>query len=50
MSVGYGAPGDPFDIDSINEMIEKAVGYPSFAYWDFFNSPDAGELMDRDVS
>lgn len=48
LSVGYLPPRDTYDVDAFNGALEQELGYPPFAYWDFFTSPDAGELMDRD--
>lgn len=51
LDVGYVAPSDDtFDLDAFNETMEKTIGYPAFAYWNFFTAPDAAELMDRNVS
>ena len=36
-------------MEEINEMTTKLVGYPAFAYWFFFISPDAAELFDKNV-
>lgn len=31
---------------SVNSMVEKFVGYPAFAYMEFFNEDSAAELCD----
>lgn len=50
IDVAYQPPTDQkFSVEAINEMTTKALGYPIFAYWLFFNDADAGKLMDDHV-
>lgn len=49
LDVAYQPPTGPFNLDAINDMSEKMLGYPVFGYWYFFNSADAAELMNRNV-
>ena len=49
LDVAYQAPTGHFSLDAINDMSEKALGYPIFGYWYFFNDAEAAELMDRNV-
>ena len=37
-------------MDAVNDISTKMIGYPIFCYWDFFNEPDAGKLMDEHVT
>lgn len=37
---------DPFDLDAVNAMTEKAFGYPIYAYWHFFTAPDSPAVME----
>lgn len=50
LDVGYIGPGAISSIDEINQKTTETIGYPIFGYWPFFNSADAAELMDRNVS
>lgn len=50
VDVGYQAPTASFDIDAINDISKKQLGYTIFGYWYFFNEEDAAELIDRNVS
>ncbi|KAL6716818.1 hypothetical protein ACLMJK_004730 [Lecanora helva] len=47
LDVAYSPPTGAFDLDAINATTEKALGYPIFGYWYFFNDADAGKLMDE---
>lgn len=50
LNTGYMVPSDePFDLDAINEITTKLLGYPQFAYWEFFLSPDAAEVVDGNL-
>lgn len=45
LAVGYFPPG-PFDIDEINTVTEKLLGYPAFGYMKFFNQDTAASVID----
>lgn len=49
LDIAYQVPTGHLDVDAINDMSEKMLGYPVFGYWKFFNSADAAELIDRNV-
>jgi soluble epoxide hydrolase/lipid-phosphate phosphatase len=46
----YLVPGLVFDIDAINKAGVENLGYQPFAYWYFFNSYDAADLIKNHVS
>ncbi|UPK89108.1 hypothetical protein LCI18_000043 [Fusarium solani-melongenae] len=35
-----------FDLKALNEATTKSLGYPQFAYWEFFTAPDAAGIKD----
>ncbi|KAJ9298635.1 hypothetical protein DTO271G3_3602 [Paecilomyces variotii] len=45
LAVGYFPPG-PFDIDEINAVTERLLGYPAFGYMKFFNQDTAASVID----
>ncbi|KAF2495018.1 epoxide hydrolase [Lophium mytilinum] len=46
----YLVPSDaPFDLAAVNEITEKALGYPQFSYWELFTAPDAAEIIDANL-
>lgn len=46
LNVAYSPPSEePFDVDVMNEMTKKFVGYPLFTYWHFFTSEEGTRLM-----
>lgn len=51
LDIGYIPPfiNENFSIDAFNDASTKAIGYPVFGYWYFFEADDSAELMDRDV-
>lgn len=49
LDVAYQPPTGNFNVDAINDMSEKMLGYPIFGYWYFFNDAEAAGLMDRNV-
>jgi len=50
LNTAYMVPSDdPFDLTAINQLTEKAFGYPQFSYWDFFLSPDCPDIVDRNL-
>ena len=49
LSAGYCAPGIFFDVDGLNVLSQKQLGYMQLGYWYFFNSYDAEEIMSRNV-
>ncbi|KAJ4244001.1 hypothetical protein NW762_014614 [Fusarium torreyae] len=40
---------EPFDLGIVNETTMKLLGYPQFAYWEFFTAPDAAEIVDENL-
>ncbi|EEA23360.1 hypothetical protein TMatcc_002219 [Talaromyces marneffei ATCC 18224] len=44
-AVGYSPPA-PFDLQSVNSMVREYIGYPAFAYMEFFNEDDAAAVCD----
>ena len=48
--VAYRPPGEVIDLDGLNAMSKKAVGYETFGYWRFFEREEAGEIVDKNVS
>lgn len=44
-AVGFNPPG-PFDLESVNSMVKEFIGYPAFAYMEFFNEDDAAAICD----
>lgn len=50
VNAAYMIPTDqPFDLTSVNEQTEKTLGYPQYAYWEFFTAPDAPEILDGNL-
>lgn len=50
VNTGYMVPsGEQFDFKAVNEYTTKLLGYPQFAYWDFFTSPDAASIVDTNL-
>ncbi|KAL1888140.1 hypothetical protein Sste5346_009750 [Sporothrix stenoceras] len=46
VNTGYIVPSaDKFDLDAVNTLTEKLLGYPQFAYWELFTAPDAAEVI-----
>ncbi|KAK2793278.1 hypothetical protein FQN50_010018 [Emmonsiellopsis sp. PD_5] len=52
LNVGYMAPDlseegrkTPFDLQVINAVTEKMVGYPIFAYWELLTAPEDGPAV-----
>lgn len=39
-----------FDLDAINDMSEKVLGYRHFGYWKFFEREDAAKIIEGHVS
>ena len=50
LDIGYLGPSTNFSVDDANQFSIERLGYPIFGYWPFFNSADAAELLDRNVS
>lgn len=44
-AVGYSPPA-PFDLQSVNTMVKAYIGYPAFAYMEFFNEDGAAAICD----
>ncbi|KAL5324729.1 hypothetical protein ACEPPN_009277 [Leptodophora sp. 'Broadleaf-Isolate-01'] len=50
LNTAYMVPSDqPFELAAVNELSEKAWGYPQFSYWEFFTADDAPEIIDRNL-
>ncbi|KAH8703855.1 epoxide hydrolase [Talaromyces proteolyticus] len=50
LNTGYMVPStQPFDLAVVNRTTEKVLGYPQFAYWEFFLSHDAAEIIDGNL-
>ncbi len=49
LDVGYMPPFDHFDVDVINEKAQGQFGHPIFGYWHFLNSPEAADIMTKQV-
>lgn len=50
LNAAYMIPSDqPFDLVTVNQLTEKAFGYPRFSYWEFFTAPDAAEIIDSNL-
>ncbi|PVH84679.1 alpha/beta-hydrolase [Cadophora sp. DSE1049] len=49
LSAGYCAPGIFFDVDGLNVLSQKLLGYMQLGYWYFFNSYDAEEIMTQNL-
>ncbi|EED14642.1 epoxide hydrolase, putative [Talaromyces stipitatus ATCC 10500] len=45
-AVGF-VPPEPFDLKSVNTMVKEYIGYPAFAYMDFFNEDSAAAICDK---
>lgn len=50
VSVGYQASGLFADFDAINKFSQAMYGYMQYAYWYFFNSYNAADLITNNVS
>jgi pimeloyl-ACP methyl ester carboxylesterase len=47
LNMGYMVPTyQPFDLDVVNTITTQQLGYPRLAYWEFFVSPDAADILD----
>ncbi|CAL8580984.1 hypothetical protein XPA_006697 [Xanthoria parietina] len=49
LDVGYMPPFDHFDVDVINEKTQGQFGHPIFGYWHFLNSPEAADIMTKQI-
>ena len=50
LSLAYQIPSDqPFDLEKVNGLTEKRLGYPQWEYWNFFTAPDAPKLMSENI-
>lgn len=50
VAVPYSPAGQLLDVDLINKLSLKTVGFAQFGFWYFFNAWDAAALMRRNVS
>ncbi|RXW19532.1 hypothetical protein EST38_g6344 [Candolleomyces aberdarensis] len=44
-AVGYSAPNTSTTYDQLQAQLTQLLGYNNFGYWEFFASPDAGEVI-----
>ncbi|KAL5332433.1 Alpha/Beta hydrolase protein [Aspergillus crustosus] len=50
VNIGYMVPEtEPFNLAAFNAYTEKTLGYPQFAYWDFFTAPDAVSIVENNL-
>jgi soluble epoxide hydrolase/lipid-phosphate phosphatase len=50
LNVAYSPPGrEPFNLDAINEMTTKHLGYPVFSYWYLFTAEDGPAVLKKNV-
>lgn len=40
-------PMPEFDVQAMNDMTTKALGYPIYEYWNFFLPPEGPKLIDE---
>lgn len=46
LNVAYRPPSqEPFDLQATNELTERLVGYPLYAYWELFTAPDGAKVV-----
>jgi soluble epoxide hydrolase / lipid-phosphate phosphatase len=50
IAVPYTAPGQPFDLDKLKEITEKALGFEKFGYMRFMNRDDSPAIIEAHVS
>jgi soluble epoxide hydrolase/lipid-phosphate phosphatase len=50
LATPYRAPGQIIDVDSVNAMSKKDLGFELLGYWKFFKKEDAGEIVKEHVS
>lgn len=50
LAVAYMPPGGRMDLDAVNGMTKKLLGYEMFGYWRFLERPDAGDIVKKHVS
>ncbi len=49
-NVAYRAPTEEkFDLDTVNEMTNKRLGYPIYQYWNLFTSPDGYKIINNNL-
>ena len=50
LNTAYIVPSDqPFDLAAVNAFTSQIFGYPLYAYWDLFISPDASGIIDKNL-
>ncbi|QKX57325.1 uncharacterized protein TRUGW13939_04437 [Talaromyces rugulosus] len=50
VNTGYMVPSDkPFNLAAANKISQEGLGYPQFAYWEFFLAADAAEILDGNL-
>ena len=47
-AISYSPPA-PFDLDAINAMAKKMLGYDNFGYWYFFGKDEAAKIIEEHV-
>lgn len=50
VSVAFHVPGQKMDVQVLNDMTKKAVGYEALGYWMFFTAPGSGKVIGDNVS
>jgi pimeloyl-ACP methyl ester carboxylesterase len=45
ISVPYQPPSRGIDVERVNAVTKKQIGFENFGYWLFFTSPEAGKLI-----
>lgn len=50
VSVAFHVPGREMNVEVLNEMTKRIVGYEALGYWLFFIARDAGKVIGRNVS
>ncbi|KAK5718711.1 hypothetical protein LTR15_008445 [Elasticomyces elasticus] len=50
VNIGYMVPSkEPFDLVAFNSYTKETIGYPQFAYWDFFLALDAVDIVEANL-
>jgi soluble epoxide hydrolase/lipid-phosphate phosphatase len=50
ISAPYAVPGQPFDLDAIKEITEKAIGFEKLGYMRFMDRDDSAAILEAHVS
>jgi soluble epoxide hydrolase / lipid-phosphate phosphatase len=49
IAVPYAPPGQPFDLDALKELTDKALGFEKFGYMRFLSREDSPEVLNAHV-